>query len=60
MSMTENSREDQIRRRALALWTEAGQRGVVNDYWDAAARQIDEEYEAADDAGDRQRTPLIP
>ncbi len=60
MSIIENSREDMIRRRALALWTEAGQRGVVKDYWDSAARQIDEEYEEGDSEADRVSTPLIP
>ncbi len=41
----ENGRDDKIRRRALSLWEDAGQRGVVFDYLEAAEADIDAGYE---------------
>ena len=56
----ENEREDKIRRRALEMWEMAGQRGVHQDYWDAAAREIDAEFEEQSRRPEQPAVPLIP
>jgi hypothetical protein len=56
----ENGRDDRIRRRALALWEQAGQRGVYQDYWDFAASEIDAEFEDAPRVPERTPLPLVP